>query len=409
MDADRFDSLSRSLAAPSTRRATLSLLGAGGFLTALTRRSRIAAAATESTCTLRISGVLSNSAATESTVDGTLAITVGENGAIDTGSLTTPGGNSLAVVGQATGRAISLFIDLGNGTNLALLGVGAKAITECTGTISGTIAGLEPGALGTWTATAKSPGGSSNSGSNSGSKTSGTNGSGNGGTVNGDCLSGVVCGGVCCAGATGLTPDTITCNAGICGCTYSCAAAGCDGSGSGTIVNTCGSDPSTHCHSECGSSDGNGCGDITCGDGQMLDNATCTCVDAGGGCDSPLTNCGDESFPICIDTTSDPNGCGACGVVCVSGSCVDSHCTCLADGVGPCQSTEDCCSNHCPPSGVCGCVQAGEACNNTGECCDIVGIGGCVNGVCAFVDGTACSSNVECISGKCVDGVCAQF
>lgn len=402
MDANRFDSLSRAFAAPSSRRNALGLLGAGGFLAALSGRSRRVAAADPNTCTMKISGMLSTGTDTETTVDGTLAITVSNDGAIDTGSLTTTGGNSVGVVGQATGRAISLFIDLGDGAEFVLLGVGSKAITECSGTASGTIAGPQPGDLGTWTATAAK----SSSGGNS---TSGTAGGSTGGNPNGDCSSGVICGGVCCTGAPGLAPDSITCNAGTCECAYSCSSAGCDPNGTGTIVNTCGSDPSPHCHSECNASDDTGCGAMTCNEGQALDDDTCTCIDAnGGGCSSPLVNCGDASFPICIDTTSDPNGCGGCGVVCESGSCVDSACTCVSDG-GSCKSADTCCSNICPPSGICGCVPLAGACNSTGECCDLGGSGGCANGLCALTFGEACAANAECISGKCVNSVCTQF
>jgi len=154
----------------------------------------------------------------------------------------------------------------------------------------------------------------------------------------------------------------MVCNAGACECTYSCAAAGCAG-GTGSIVNTCGSDPQPHCHSECNVSTDNGCGDMTCDSPQTLDVDTCTCVDpAGGGggdcggadlmgdpnncgfcgvvCGSAFCHggvCADADpcpatgrtncSSLCADLQTDPNNCGACGIVCPSGQCIDGGCT----------------------------------------------------------------------------------
>jgi hypothetical protein len=140
---------------------------------------------------------------------------------------------------------------------------------------------------------------------------------GGGGDTSG-CASGVVCGGVCCEGAPGLTPDSITCNGGFCECTYSCLSAGC-GEGDGFIVNTCGSDPEPHCHSECNVPDDNGCGDMGCPEGQTLDVDTCTCIDNGGG--GQVDDCGGADF------MNDANNCGFCGNVCPSGQCFEGNCT----------------------------------------------------------------------------------
>src|SRR4051794_5758514 len=138
MDANRFDALSRSLAAPSSRRRAMGSLGAGGILAALTGRSFHAAAATATSCTITVSGLLSAGPDAKGTVDGDISLSIGSDGAIDKGTLTTTDGSTLDVVGQATGRAISLFVDLGDGTDLALIGVGSVDIALCSGTMTGT-------------------------------------------------------------------------------------------------------------------------------------------------------------------------------------------------------------------------------------------------------------------------------
>ena len=94
-------------------------------------------------------------------------------------------------------------------------------------------------------------------------------------------------------------------------------SAGC-GEGDGFIVNTCGSDPEPHCHSECNVPEGTGCGDMTCNEGETLDIDSCTCIPDGG-----------EGTDECVfaDLMTDPNHCGFCGNVCPSGQCIEGNCT----------------------------------------------------------------------------------
>jgi hypothetical protein len=319
------------------------------------------ASAATSTCSLHIFAKTSAGPHKGTTYTGDLNMKIDDKGAIDSGSFDTDDGASHKLVGQATGRAINLRITLDDGKVLALDGTADIDLLLCRGDVSGTFGGPSDTDIGTWRTADKSAGNANSSGSNSGGSTSGgsstnsgggstnsgggssggggqTSGGGGGDSSGGDsgggggggCASGVVCGGVCCEPAPGLSADNITCNQGFCECTYSCASAGCGG-GDGFIVNTCGSDPQPHCHSECNVSSDNGCGDMTCGDGQTLDVDSCTCIDdnggGGGGCVNPFVNCGDNQNPICVDTTSDAENCGGCGNVCPSGQCIEGNCT----------------------------------------------------------------------------------
>lgn len=124
----------------------------------------------------------------------------------------------------------------------------------------------------------------------------------------------------------------------------------------------------------------------------------------------------------CIDTTSDPNNCGACGTACPSGVCSNGVCVVEA---GCLSGTTDC-------NGVC--VDLSTDVNNCGACgaaCEVAnGTARCINGTCGvaschpgFVDcdddptngcetDTTSDSNncgacgVVCQSGICSNGVC---
>lgn len=91
-------------------------------------------------------------------------------------------------------------------------------------------------------------------------------------------------------------------------------------------------------------------------------------------CDSPLTACG----PDCVDVTSDPNNCGACGVACVipngAAACDAGICALAAceDGWADCDGTvtTGCeTENACEPGGACatecgstGALDCGDPC-----------------------------------------------
>jgi hypothetical protein len=260
MDGDRFDSLSRFLGRRTSRRLVLGRAGAGGAgALAATVGLAHSRAAAQNTCSIDLVATVLLGSSKDTTIAGKLTFKIGDDGAIDSAELVTDNGNSFSAVGQATGRALNLRIDLGDGTFLSLNGTAQQDVLLCRGAMAGVFSGPQADDLGSWSVNSggsaasgsAASGGAASATATPGSDDSGSgSGDGNGDSGNADCPSGVVCGDVCCAAFGDLTPDQITCNAGACECTYSCAAAGCGG-GDGMIVNTCGSDPEPHCHSEC--------------------------------------------------------------------------------------------------------------------------------------------------------------
>src|SRR5437870_1369433 len=109
MEPDRFDALSRTLAASSSRRKTLGALGAGGLLAAVFGRVGQAEAAA-STCQLKLSASVQIGSDKKGKFSGQLTLQVGSDGAIDHGALATDDGFNFNVVGQATGRLIGLHV-----------------------------------------------------------------------------------------------------------------------------------------------------------------------------------------------------------------------------------------------------------------------------------------------------------
>jgi hypothetical protein len=346
MDPNRFDALTRRTATASTRRDAIRAFAGGGLLAAIGLKA--APAAAQGTCSMEWTGnvrlgpdagaMIVPGAAQPGEVKGTMSLTLGSDGAIEQGQLTLPDGTSMTVVGQATGRALNLRLTDGSGRVLVAVGTGEQPISACSGRIDGSLTGPQNGDIGEWHAVASgatggttgAPSGAATtnpagqpptnpagSATNPGTAPGGNPPDSSGGSTSG-CASGVVCNGVCCEGAPGLTPDSITCNGGFCECTYSCMSAGC-GEGDGFIVNTCGSDPEPHCHSECNVPEGTGCGDMTCNEGETLDIDSCTCIPDGGG----------EGTDECVfaDLMTDPNHCGFCGNVCPSGQCIEGNCT----------------------------------------------------------------------------------
>lgn len=66
------------------------------------------------------------------------------------GTLVRADGSQVNVVGQVTGRAINLALDLGNGRRVVGVGTADADIRSCQGAIGGQLSGPEPGDLGDW-------------------------------------------------------------------------------------------------------------------------------------------------------------------------------------------------------------------------------------------------------------------
>lgn len=168
-----------------------------------------------------------------------------------------------------------------------------------------------------------------------------------------------------------------------------------------------------HCSGECvdAQTDPENCG--TCGnvcdpvksDGCVAGN--CSCLDA-------LECRGEQKCcPVygCKNILTDPSNCGDCAYACAIGeSCVAGTCWC---GTGPpCESTESCCGG---PGGVCIDTQSNP--NNCGVCglvCDDTGPE-CMEGKCTCGDQPACSWTDDARSCRsedhsmyqlCCDGEC---
>ncbi|MGZ6255162.1 MAG: hypothetical protein ACXWL5_04195, partial [Candidatus Chromulinivorax sp.] len=178
------------------------------------------------------------------------------------------------------------------------------------------------------------------------------------------------------------------------------------------------------CSGACGSCDGAG---FECESGYDCENGTCYLTDTQ--CPCGVASC-DTCAPCDCECGSDgvtcntcSGACGSCdgaGFECASGlDCVNSVCyvecgsegneTCSicngADGA-LCSSNDDCDSGNCY-DGICeACIGNcnGIICYDSGQCCDS---GSCINGFCSNGgDGCTCDSNSDCSSGNCYAGLC---
>jgi hypothetical protein len=83
-------------------------------------------------------------------LEGVLALTIEHDGAIKRASFAVPDRPEIPVVGQANGRAINLFFDLGDEGMLFGVGTAQYDIRECRGPMGGPFTGPLPGDLGDW-------------------------------------------------------------------------------------------------------------------------------------------------------------------------------------------------------------------------------------------------------------------
>ena len=163
MDADRFDSLSKRMAAPATRRATFGAMVASAL--GIRALATTAQAAQGQVCTMtfvttvRMGPSLSQSLTTDGDtpgqLQGELSFALSETGNLENAAVKLPNGTTLPVVGQATGHALHLRITLEGRVAMVALGVGEADIATRKGAVDGTTSGPQIGDLGEWHARAQ--------------------------------------------------------------------------------------------------------------------------------------------------------------------------------------------------------------------------------------------------------------
>jgi hypothetical protein len=103
-------------------------------------------------CVLGIAGTVSLGPNTGQSFQGTLTISIGQDGAIDTGTAEFSDGTSSPVVGQATGRSIRLRVGTDPASVMTFVGSGVFPADQCTGDFSGAFAGPGVQNVGVWIA-----------------------------------------------------------------------------------------------------------------------------------------------------------------------------------------------------------------------------------------------------------------
>ncbi len=339
MDDKTFDSWTRSRAATTNRRSMLGWSLAAGVATALARfQPAKAQFGGGGGCTWSVT--LTSSLTTGSSVAGTLVVQIGDDGAIDTGTLSLAGQAPAPLTGQVTGVAIDLLASLGDGTTASLTGVANGPFTTCPSSIAGFLANPDSGQLGTWQATSGSSSGSgagSSSGTTapppaqgagSGSGNGGSSGNGGGSGQQPACLelhsqcnaSSECCSGWCTDNECRSCGDTI--------CGEDCIVLSDNLAHCGACFNACDTDTQTCENGVCtggddggGNGGGGGCTDL--GGGCGFSAQCCSGWCNGGTCAScGMVVCND----MCVDTGSDNNNCGNCNNMCIGTSCQNGSC-----------------------------------------------------------------------------------
>jgi hypothetical protein len=365
MDADRFDSLSRSMAAPTTRRATLgamvaSALGLGAVApTVQAAQGQVCTMAFVTTVRLgpSVSQPLTPDGNQPGQLQGELRFSLSQTGNLENAAFQLSNGTNLPVVGQATGHALQLRIALDENLALVAQGVGAEEIAACKGAVDGTTAGPQTGDLGEWHARAKGLTGETGAAGGGNTKAAGGGntkpaGSGNtksagGGNTNRDRAGGATAG----SAAT---------------------SQGGQGGSSGTQEST----------AETGRAKR---------EGRTTPTPTPSTAQPGSApqCAAGQTPCNG----VCVDVTTNAGNCGLCGFQCAAGeACVGGSCQPQANQASPCGAPGQ---TNC--GGVCVNLANDQAhCGACGQAC-AAGVD-CVNSVCG---GSCPAGQTDC--GDCAD------
>ena len=443
MDADRFDSLARGLSSPTTRRATLGAVVTSGFFSALGLGRAVpeTSAAQGGRCQLAfvanvrmgpgVDQMMTPAGRAPGELRGDLSFSLSPTGNLEDGTLRLSDGTSLPVVGQATGHALQMRIELGQRVALVAVGVGEQEVAACRGAIDGVATGPEVGDLGDWhAAVSREATGSSGGGSSPPTPTPTR--------TSGGCGAGLTrCAGACvdlrsdrnhCGSCGAFCPDMggLVCAAGICGCPagwVDCSQAPGVPQGIDGYCADIGTDPGN-----CGA-----CG-ASCPAGQTCRNGRCRGTGTAQ-CAAGLTDCDGT----CVDLETNLEHCGACGSVCESGlvgvECRGGVCE-RADcpvGITYCGAVDLCrdlksdddhcgaCGNACGPvspenpsvytyceNGKCvapQCPAGTTDCSN--YCADLM-----TSAVHCGVCGKSCAAGETCVNGVCTPpappAVCAE-
>ena len=402
MDADRFDTLAKRLITPTTRRATLGTAAAGGLLSALglIRTVPEVRAAQRGSCVLTfvatvrqgpsLGQVLTPGGSKPGELRGELSFSLSQTGNLENAVLSLPDGTSLPAVGQATGHSLQVRIERGQRQAVVAVGVGEQDVATCQGAIDGVVTGPEVGDLGDWHAAVLRQGGGDTANADKTARGGRNSGNSSGASGGRSSSFGGASGGRNTSGSG--SRDTGT-------------GSGGGGAGSGaqatppTEQGTRCLDGQTRCGDDCvdtttDPTNCSACG-IACAAGDVCSDSLCVPAGGGGGCVTGLTRCGTSCANILID----PKNCGACGTPCAAGEvCVGGVCT-------GCPAGQTSCAGSCVDlaSDPLNCGTCGTACQGGDQCLD----GFCITPVGPAPQACA-QSGESCTSDPCCVGFCNQ-
>lgn len=332
------------------------------------------------TCQMAVQALTSAGPSFGQAYAGVLEITLGNAGAIDSGTFTPDGGIAAPVVGESDGRALDLRITFADGQALVLSGTGANPIETCSGALSGVFSGPQLGDTGSWEIDPAASVVTVVSGSGSGVTPVAS------GTAVATATATPACPGVECDSTYVVDPVTCEC---VCPApTVSCGPLCCPG---GSV---CEDESSGQCSCPmgteiCGNSCVESCPDqtyldydtcecvpgcnLSCPEGEVVEPDKCICVNVcppsneyycGGNCYAqPFLECSGQCYPA-NDLNSNAQMCGPSCTVCPQGvPCIGGSCQCPATYTycpgGGCKSLSDdndncgSCGNFCTGGKTC--------------------------------------------------------